>query len=179
MSSSTSATGSEEGSAATRSQASKTGSQIIEELGARVETALDRVLGTVSASTVFGKPEKVGDRVIITAASVQRAGGFGFGGGGGEEEGEKTSVGAGGGGGGGGGGEGRPVAVIEITPDTVNVRPILDVTKIGLTLLTATLGVWKVAGRSSASPERPWSSWSRPSLPRRRSRRQRLAPPWW
>ena len=178
MTSSTGATEREGGSATTGSDVNKSGSRIIEEIGARVETALDRVLGETSASTVFGKPEKVGDRVIITAASIQRAGGFGFGGGGGEQEGESPSVGAGGGAGGGGGGEGRPVAVIEITPDTVEVRPILDVTKIGLTLLTSALGVWKVAGRSSAGPDRPWSSWSPPAFPRRRTRRQRFAARW-
>lgn len=178
MSSSTSATETEEGTSMSGSEA-KSGPQIIEEVAARVEAGVNRVLGDTSASAVFGKPEQVGDRVIITAASVQRAGGFGFGGGGGEEEGETKSVGAGGGGGGGGGSEGRPVAVIEVTPETVNVRPVFDITKIGLALLTSTLGIWKVAARPAAPPARPWSSWSRPSFRRRPSRRERLAPPWW
>ena len=44
---------------------------------------------------------------------------------------------AGGGGGGGGGSMGRPVAAIVISRDGVEVKPVLDVTKVSLAALTA------------------------------------------
>ncbi|MBN1630162.1 MAG: hypothetical protein JW990_10390, partial [Thermoleophilia bacterium] len=50
---------------------------------------------------------------------------------------EPAPVGGGGGGGGGGGSIGRPVATIIIGPDGVSVKPVFDVTKIGLAALTA------------------------------------------
>jgi uncharacterized spore protein YtfJ len=87
----------------------------------------------LSASTVFGKPEKTGDQLVITAATIERAGGFGFGGGGGPS--------GGGGGGGGGAAAGRPVAVIEIGPDGVRVKPVLDFTRIGIAVIGALLAL--------------------------------------
>ena len=106
-------------------------------LAARVEQVVDRLAGNVSADAVFGKPERVGDRVIITASAVQRAGGFGFGTGRGSDP--KGGVGTGGGGGGGTRTEGRPVAVIEVAPDGVRVKPVLDFTRIGVTVIAALL----------------------------------------
>jgi uncharacterized spore protein YtfJ len=44
---------------------------------------------------------------------------------------------SGGGSAGGGGSSGRPVAVIVVGPDGVQVKPIFDVTKFGLAVLTA------------------------------------------
>ncbi len=98
-------------------------------------------LTSLSASDVFGEPVQAGDRVVITAAAVSRAGGFGFGGGGEEQDGFFAG---GAGAGGGGGSEGRPVAVIEITPDATTVRPVFDLTKIGLTLLGTAVAVLKL-----------------------------------
>jgi uncharacterized spore protein YtfJ len=92
----------------------------------------------VSAARVFAEPVVVGDRVVIPAAAVESGGGFGYGG---------DSF-ANGGGGGGGYGNGRPVAVIEAGPDGVQVRPVVDVTKIGLTVLAAALTVWRATRRS-------------------------------
>jgi uncharacterized spore protein YtfJ len=108
-----------------------------------IERGVNKIVGGLAADTVFGKPEHVGDRVVITAASVQRAGGFGFGSGSGTEPGEEGG-GSGAGGGGGGATEGRPVAVIEVGPDGVRVRPVLDFTRIGITAITALLTVAKV-----------------------------------
>jgi uncharacterized spore protein YtfJ len=45
--------------------------------------------------------------------------------------------GAGGGGGGGGGAMGRPVAAIILGPEGVQVKPVLDMTKLALTALGA------------------------------------------
>ena len=97
----------------------------------------------VTAADLFGPPVEVGDRVLLTAATVQRAGGFGFGGGVGRVG---SEAGAGGGGGGGGGIEGRPVAVIEVGPHGVTVRPIVDLTRLTIALLAA-LVAWRRAVR--------------------------------
>ncbi len=78
----------------------------------------------------------MGDRTFITAVAVERAGGFGFGSG----EGSGTE-GDSGRGGGGGRAEGRPVAVVEIGPDGVVVRPVVDFTRIWVTVVLALLSL--------------------------------------
>jgi len=82
-----------------------------------------------SAARVYADPVQIGDRVVITAAAFERAGGFGHG--------ADTD----------GGGTGRPVAVIEAGPDGVRVRPVIDFTRIGLTLAAAALTVWRATRR--------------------------------
>lgn len=54
-----------------------------------------------------------------------------------DPEAESEDAGMGGGGGGGGGASGRPVAVISIGEDGVQVEPVVDATKIGLAFFTA------------------------------------------
>jgi uncharacterized spore protein YtfJ len=54
-----------------------------------------------------------------------------------EPEAEGEDMGMGGGGGGGGGASGRPVAVISIGEDGVQVEPVVDATKIALAFFTA------------------------------------------
>ncbi len=118
----------------------------------RAET-LERLLATADASKVFGQPVTSGEYTVITAAEVGGGGGFGSGMGFGSprarglassqgqdstQEGtrrEATLEGAGGGGGGGGGSAARPVAVIVIGPEGVEVRPIVDVRRLALTVL--------------------------------------------
>lgn len=106
--------------------------------------AMDRLMASAEASKVFGQPVISGQHTIITASEV--VGGWGFGSGMGyggptspEDEGSKRGgpAGAGGGGGGGGGSMGRPVAAIVVSADGVQVKPVLDLTKIGLAALTA------------------------------------------
>ncbi|MCC7075792.1 MAG: hypothetical protein IT198_01575 [Acidimicrobiia bacterium] len=104
----------------------------------RLQPALERMSGTFVERRVFDD-RRHGDRTIITAASVSTWGGYGFGFG----RGGRDADDGGGGGGIGGGGEGRPVAVIEVSDDGVRVRPVLDLTKIGLTVIAAVLTVWK------------------------------------
>lgn len=101
----------------------------IDQAAARTNEGFARLTDGLSASTVFGKPETIGDRMVITAVTLERAGGFGFGGGGGRT--------GGGGGGGGGVAEGRPVAVVEIGPTGVRVKPVLDFTRIGIAVIAA------------------------------------------
>jgi uncharacterized spore protein YtfJ len=103
-----------------------------ERIPAAVISGLDR-FANVSADRVFAEPVRVGDRVVIAAASIELSGGFGFGG-------DNQSN---GGGGGGGHGRGRPVAIIEAGPTGVRVKPVIDFTRVGLTVLGAALTIWR------------------------------------
>jgi uncharacterized spore protein YtfJ len=104
----------------------------VERIRATMNSGLDRLM-SVSADRVYAEPVRAGDRVVIPAASIEFSGGFGFGG----------DTASNGGGGGGGHHTGRPVAVVEVSPDGVRVRPVVDFTKVGLTLLAAALAVWR------------------------------------
>ncbi len=103
-----------------------------ERIRATMISGLDRLM-SVSADRVFADPVRIGDRVVIPAASVEFSGGFGFGG-------DRLSN---GGGGGGGYQAGRPVAIIEAGPTGVKVKPVIDFTRVGLTLAAAVLTVWR------------------------------------
>ncbi len=106
---------------------------------------LSKVFGDTTMSSVFSTPKQVGDSLVITAAAWERAGGFGFGAGKGTEQ--TSGDGEGSGGGGGGTAQMRPVAVITVRPDGVDVRPVIDFTKIGVTVLLAGVGVWRMMRR--------------------------------
>ena len=108
----------------------------------------ERLLATMqdifaaARARVYSEPVQVGDRTIITASEVVSGGGFGFGSGMGaapEADGATESEGAGGGAGGGGGGgsSARPVAVIIVDRDGVDIRPVYDATKVALAGITA------------------------------------------
>ena len=114
---------------------------------------LDKLMAVAQADKAFGAPVVAGEYTVITAAEVTTGLGFGFGVGAGsdkqpDEEPEEESANGGGGGGGGGGGSGsRPVAVISIGPNGVEIQPIVDVTKIGLAFLTAIGSMLVMRGR--------------------------------
>jgi uncharacterized spore protein YtfJ len=115
----------------------------------------------INVDAVFGKPETVGERVLIPVAEIT----YGFGAGmgtagpaccceesGDEEEDESCECececheehGEGAGGGGGGaGGRARPIAYIEVGPDGTKVEPIMDEQKIALAGML--LGAWAIA----------------------------------
>ncbi|MET0565090.1 MAG: hypothetical protein ABW021_01425 [Acidimicrobiia bacterium] len=116
-----------------------------ETVAARIGDALTGLFGEASPSTLFSEPIQHGDDLVITAVAWERAGGFGFGSGQGQGQGEES--GSGEGGGGGGFSQGRPVAVIRVTPTSVEVTPVIDFTKIGVTLLLASIGVWRALSR--------------------------------
>lgn len=118
----------------------------VTDMGEQITESLTAVFGEASPATVFSEPVEVGDAVVIMAAAWERAGGFGFGSGYGEAP-ESGEQGGGGGGGGGGASQGRPVAVITITSDGVDVQPVIDFTKIGITLLLSLVGVWRALSR--------------------------------
>jgi uncharacterized spore protein YtfJ len=102
---------------------------------------VEKIFGTARASAVFSEPVTTGAYTVITASEVTAGGGFGSGHGFGPvATGDAPATGGGGGGGGAGGGggsSGRPVAVIVVGPDGVQVKPIFDLTKVGLAVLTA------------------------------------------
>ena len=118
---------------------------VTDRAGEQAVDALSALFGEASPGTVFSAPERVGDDLIITAVAWERAGGFGFGGGGERSDGELSGGGAGAGGG--GASQGRPVAVIRIGPSGVDVRPVIDFTKVGVTLLLGFVGVWRALRR--------------------------------
>jgi uncharacterized spore protein YtfJ len=106
----------------------------------KVAEIMEGLTDVASPRRVFGDPVTVGDYTVITASEVGAGTGFGFGGGGAADtksqaEG-KPSTGFGTGGGGGGGSMARPVAVIAVGPNGVRVEPIVDVSKVALTLFT-------------------------------------------
>lgn len=106
-----------------------------------VVDGLSRLFPEASIGGVFSSPEQVGDEIVITAAAWERAGGFGLGGGGGGDE---RDQGFGSGGGGGGMSQGRPVAVIRLKDGDVKVVPVIDFTKIGVTILLTAVAIWRV-----------------------------------
>lgn len=113
----------------------------LDDVGTKAVEALTALLGETSPGTVFSEPVTLGSDLVITAAAWERGGGFGFGAGGDNKEG------GGFGSGGGGGAQGRPVAVIRVGPNGIEVRPVIDFTKAGITVLVAALGVWKALRR--------------------------------
>lgn len=119
--------------------------RLVESVAKEIRSGVEDLFGAAAPGTVFSEPHTVGDDLVITAAAWERAGGFGFGAGqGGDDEG---SEGVGGGGGGGGASQGRPVAVIRVGPSGTEVKPVIDFTKIGVTVLLAAAGIWSVLRR--------------------------------
>jgi uncharacterized spore protein YtfJ len=116
----------------------------VDAVGTRLQAGLETLLGEVSASSVFSAPITAGNDLVITAAAWERGGGFGFGAGGGDSP---EGSGSGGGGGAGGGLQGRPVAVIRVGKDGIEVRPVIDYTRLGTTILLSALGVWRALRR--------------------------------
>lgn len=114
---------------------------------------ISRLFDVTRPDAVFSQPVTVGDHTIITASEYTAGMGVGYGGGGGtgpgvDEKAKETNEASGFGGGGGGGGTtmARPVATIIVSPSGVRVEPIVDVTKIAITMFTA-LGAMAMALR--------------------------------
>jgi len=106
---------------------------------------LEKLFDVTKPGVIFSRPIKTEEFTVITASEVHVGMGFGYAIGGGTssapaegeaKEGEPTA-GVGGGGGGGGGSSGRPVAVITISPEGVQVEPVVDATKVALAFCTA------------------------------------------
>jgi uncharacterized spore protein YtfJ len=125
--------------------------------GEQAPKILEKVFAAAKPGAVFGQPVDAGGYTLITASEVTSGGGFGVGMGRGQaprDSRQPTPVeaaprtggqpGGGGGFGGGGGSMGRPVAVIAIGPNGVTVRPVVDVTKVALAALTASLAMLRL-----------------------------------
>ena len=91
-----------------------------------------------------GPVTKAGDRSVVPLVETLFAGGYGGGGG---VAGEAESD-LGGGGGGGGFGRSRTVAVVEVTPDGMRVKPVVDTTAIVLGALSSAVGLVAVLRRA-------------------------------
>jgi len=117
----------------------------VTETQGRIAGLMEKIYSAAHVRAVYSDPIQSGNYTVITASEVMAGGGFGIGQGFGSAPGQAQtadpdagpSAGGGGGGGGGGGSMGRPVAVVLIGPQGVEVRPVVDVTKIALAALTA------------------------------------------
>jgi uncharacterized spore protein YtfJ len=105
-----------------------------------INESMQSLADTSSARAVFGEPVQAGDSLIIPATEVFSAKVIGawYGDGGQSMERNDNSQrgGVGAGGGGGGVATSRPVAMIVMDAHGARVEPVVDVTKIGLALLT-------------------------------------------
>jgi uncharacterized spore protein YtfJ len=104
---------------------------------------LGKLTAAASPQAVFAEPIQQGDTTVIPASSVTVGLGFGMGGfvlgrtEAGQEEHQQARQEVNGGGGGGGSSRARPVAVISISPEGVEVKPVIDVTQICLAFFSA------------------------------------------
>lgn len=118
---------------------------------------IDRLMSIVSETekkahvrAVFGEPQTVGDRTVIPVAEVRYRYWLGFGHGrrsarGEESQADRTEECGPGDAGGAGGGVGlvaRPVAVVEVTKDGLQLVPVCDSTR--LTLAGMALGAYSI-----------------------------------
>ncbi len=100
---------------------------------AQASRLFDSLMAAAQPGAVFSAPVTSTGYTVITASEITAGGGFGFGGALGPGN-EGTG---GSGAGGGGGSNGRPVAVIIISADGVEIKPVLDITKLAIAGITA------------------------------------------
>lgn len=115
---------------------------------------MERLIAAADVSKVYAPAVEHGERLMIPAAELVAVAGFGMGSGSGIVAAGSRSPRRGGGGGGGGGGRtfARSVAVVVSSPEGVEIRPVIDVTKIALAALTAVGFVW-AAWKKTAEPK--------------------------
>ena len=109
---------------------------------------IEKVFAAARREAVFGEPVQADGYTVITVSDITTGGGFGFGGGTGSlpdvpaeaapsSDRRATSPCGGGGVGAGVTALARPVAAIVVSADGVEVKPIVDVTKIAVAGITA------------------------------------------
>jgi uncharacterized spore protein YtfJ len=108
---------------------------------ARPEEITKALTVVASGEGAVGRVTTAGDRSVIPLIETTFSGGYGGGGGGGTSGADATEEGVGGGGGGGGGGRTRTVAVVDVGPEGVTVRPVIDKTAITLALISGAFGL--------------------------------------
>jgi uncharacterized spore protein YtfJ len=115
-----------------------------------IQDTMEKFFAVADVKAVYGEPIREGDTTVIPTAEVLGALGFGIGEGGSANK----EGGFGSGGGGGGRSFSRPVAVIVIGPGGVEVKPVLDITKIALAGITAWGFMLGTAARMFRRPRR-------------------------
>jgi uncharacterized spore protein YtfJ len=113
------------------------------------EKNLENLTQVADVQKAYGEAIQQNGRTIIPTAEVLAVAGFGSGFGRGTSQ---ENGGSGGGLGGGGRSFSRPVAVIVAGPEGVEVKPVLDVSKIALTALTAFGFMIATIGRMQRGP---------------------------
>jgi uncharacterized spore protein YtfJ len=116
------------------------------------QETMEQFLQSADVQAVYGEPVEHDGTLIIPTAEILNGMAFGVGSGGGS--GEQGGGGTGGGGGGGGRVLSRPVAVIVAGPAGVEVKPIVDITKIAMAGLTAFGFVATMLYRMTRPPRR-------------------------
>jgi uncharacterized spore protein YtfJ len=124
-----------------------------------MERTITRLTEVAGPNAVFGAPVAQGDTTVIPCCRVSV--GLGFGGGGGtgsartendahaeDAHAEQAPTQSGEGLGGGGGSQGRPVAAIILTPGRVQVRPIVDVTRVAFAGMATAVALALLIGRA-------------------------------
>ena len=124
-----------------------------------MERTITRLTEVAGPNAVFGAPVAQGDTTVIPCCRVSV--GLGFGGGGGtgsartendahaeDAHAEQSPAQSGEGLGGGGGSQGRPVAAIILTPGRVQVRPIVDVTRVAFAGMATAVALALLIGRA-------------------------------
>jgi hypothetical protein len=91
-----------------------------------------------SGEGAVGQATVVGDRTVIPLIETFASGGFGGGSGSGIEG---SSEGSGSGGGGGGIGRSRTIAIADVGPEGVKIRPVIDVTGLALPAVSAVVAL--------------------------------------
>lgn len=109
---------------------------------ARAEEMVRTFTAAGTGQGVVGPATTAGERTAVPLIETIFAGGYGGGGG---QEGQKADIGAGGGGG--GFARSRTVAILELTPDGMHVRPVVDTTAIVLAAIGAMAGALGVVRR--------------------------------
>lgn len=123
---------------------------------------LDKLFAVAQPGAVYSEPVQTEGHTVITLNEVTVVMGYGFGiGEGGGAPSEQTDNanaalqgGSGGGGGGGGFSSGRPVAVLSVNANGVHVKPIVDVTKLGIAFLTTFGAMALMLARISSASRR-------------------------
>jgi uncharacterized spore protein YtfJ len=123
-----------------------------------MERTINRLTEVAGPSAVFGAPIVRDDMTVIPVCRVSVGLGFGGGGGSGparaedahEEDAhaEQAPASTGEGLGGGGGSQGRPVAAIVLTPGQVQIRPIIDVTRVAFAGMATAVALALLIGRA-------------------------------
>jgi len=115
--------------------------------GERIINVLEKIYSAAQSRAVYSEPMTVGHYTVIMASEIAVGGGLGSGSGvgsptppfkeqGGMAQPQTQPRSSAGGIGGGGGSSGRPVAIIIVGPDGITIKPVVDVTKVALAVVT-------------------------------------------